>query len=92
MLIWMLRSVMAERGIWSGAALARLLEEKAGYGLSAPSISALLNGEPKQLKADTMDALCTALACTPSDLWVHKPGRPEKTDNPAQRARSAKGA
>ncbi|EJL40272.1 hypothetical protein BAG01nite_31690 [Brevibacillus agri] len=73
MLVWMLRKVMADRGIWSGAALARLLKEKAGYELSAPSISALLNGQPKQMKADTLDALCTALECTPNDLWVHTP-------------------
>jgi putative transcriptional regulator len=71
MLEWMLRQVMAERGIWTGAALARLLKEKAGYRLSAPSISALLSGSPKQMKAETLDALCTALECTPSDLWVH---------------------
>ncbi|MCU6798142.1 MULTISPECIES: helix-turn-helix transcriptional regulator [Paenibacillus] len=57
----------------SGTALARLLKEKAGYDLSAPSISALLNDQPKQMKADTLDALCTALECTPSDLWVHTP-------------------
>ncbi|MGN7165107.1 helix-turn-helix domain-containing protein [Paenibacillus cellulositrophicus] len=73
MLIWMLRQVMAERGIWTGAALARLLKDKAGYELSPPSISALLNSNPKQIKADTMDALCTALDCTPSDLWHHTP-------------------
>ncbi|OZB95223.1 helix-turn-helix transcriptional regulator [Paenibacillus sp. XY044] len=73
MLIWMLRQVMAERGIWTGAALARVLKDKAGYELSPPSISALLNGNPKQMKADTMDALCTALDCTPSDLWHHTP-------------------
>lgn len=36
MLIWMLRQVMAERGIWTGAALARLLKDKAGYELSPP--------------------------------------------------------
>lgn len=75
MLIWMLRSIMANRGIWSGAALSRLLKEKAGYSLSAPSISALMNGSPKQMKAETLDALCTALECTPSDLWVHTPSR-----------------
>lgn len=75
MLVWMLRSMMAERGIWSGAALARLLKEKAGYSLSAPSISSLINGSPKQMKAETLDALCTALECTPSDLWVHTPSR-----------------
>lgn len=73
MLAWMLRQIMAEREIWSGAALARLLKEKAGYELSAPSISALLNAPPRQIKAETMDALCTALACTPNDLWVHTP-------------------
>lgn len=71
MLEWMLRKMMMERGIYSGAALARLLNEKANYSLSAPSISALLTGNPKQMKADTLDALCTALECTPNDLWQH---------------------
>ncbi|RAU99552.1 helix-turn-helix transcriptional regulator [Paenibacillus sp. YN15] len=73
MLEWMLRQIMAERNIWTGAALARLLKERAGYSLSAPSVSALLNGAPKQVKAETMDALCTALECTPGDLWVYTP-------------------
>jgi len=73
MLVWMLRSIMADRGVRTGAALARLLKEKAGYELSAPSISALLNGSPRQMKAETMDALCTALGCTPGELWVHTP-------------------
>ncbi len=71
MLEWMLRKVMAERGIWSGAELVRLMKTKANYSLSAPSISALLNGQPKQMKGDTLDALCTALECAPGDLWVH---------------------
>ncbi len=78
MLTWMLRQVMAERGIWTGAALARVLQERAGYRLSAASISALLTGQPKQMKADTLDALCTALACSPSELWVHTPPRSER--------------
>ncbi|MFD0673310.1 helix-turn-helix domain-containing protein [Cohnella sp. GCM10027633] len=77
MLEWALRKVMAERGIWSGAALARLLREKAGYRLSAPSVSALLNGTPKQMKSDTLDALCTTLECSPNDLWVYT--SPERT-------------
>lgn len=74
---WALRKVMAERGIWSGAALARLLIDRAGYRLSAPSVSALLNGTPKQMKSDTLDALCTALSCSPNDLWVYT--SPERT-------------
>ncbi|PFE34887.1 XRE family transcriptional regulator [Priestia megaterium] len=72
---WRLRQVMAENKIWSGAELARILEDTAGYKLSAPSISALLTNEPKQVKAQTMDALCTALKCTPNDLWKHTPTR-----------------
>ncbi|MDF2670091.1 MAG: family transcriptional regulator [Paenibacillus sp.] len=76
MLEWMLRQVMAERGVWSGVALAKLLQEKAAYRLSAPSISALLTSQPKQMKADTLDALCTALECSPNELWVYT--RPEE--------------
>lgn len=78
MLEWMLRKVMADRGIGTGAALARLLNERTGYSLSAPSISALLTGQPKQMKADTLDALCTALDCKPNDLWVHTSNSQEK--------------
>ncbi|WP_107923527.1 helix-turn-helix domain-containing protein [Lysinibacillus parviboronicapiens] len=73
MLEWKLRKVMAEKGIWTGAELARQLERKSGYKLSLPSISALLTEEPKQIKAKTMDALCTTLECTPGDLWEHTP-------------------
>jgi len=71
MLEWVLRRVMLEKGVWSGAELLRLLKEKANYSLSAPSVSALINGQPKQMKGDTLDALCTALECTPGDLWIH---------------------
>lgn len=78
MLEWMLRRIMAERGIWTGAALTRLLKERAGYSLSAPSVSALLSSQPKQVKAETMDALCTALECTPGDLWVYTPPEQER--------------
>lgn len=66
---WKLRKVMAERNIWSGAELGRLLQDLAGYKLSAPSISVLMNEQPKQVKTETMDALCIALECTPNDLW-----------------------
>jgi DNA-binding Xre family transcriptional regulator len=73
MLVWMLRQVMAGKGIWTGAALQRLLKEKANYRISAPAISALLKNQPRHMKAETLDALCTALECTPNDLWVYIP-------------------
>jgi putative transcriptional regulator len=72
---WRLRRVMADRGVWTGAELARLLDEKAGYRLTAPSISELITRPPRQLKVETLDALCTALGCTPADLLVHTPSR-----------------
>ncbi len=70
---WRLRKMMAERNIWSGAELGRLLQDTAGYRLSAPSICALMKEQPKQVKAETMDALCITLECTPSDLWIFTP-------------------
>lgn len=81
---WRLRKVMADREIWTGSELARLMKEKAGYNLSAPSISALLTGSPKQVKSETMDALCTALECTPADLWRHTPTYAQNTKNNKQ--------
>ncbi|MDF2725479.1 MAG: family transcriptional regulator [Paenibacillus sp.] len=83
MLVWMLRQVMAERGIWTGAALARLLLEKAHYRMSAPSISALLTDQPRQMKAETLDALCTTLGCTPNDLWAYTPPTTPHTEKGA---------
>jgi DNA-binding Xre family transcriptional regulator len=58
----------AQREVWTGAELRRLLAERAGLDLSAASVSALMTKEPSQLKLSTLGALCTALGCTPNDL------------------------
>jgi DNA-binding Xre family transcriptional regulator len=92
---WRLRRVMAERGVWTGAELARLLWDRAGYRLTAPSISDLISRPPRQLKVETLDALCTALGCSPADLLVHTPSRravpaeapPAAADTPARQKR-----
>ncbi|MFI5898453.1 helix-turn-helix domain-containing protein [Actinoplanes sp. NPDC051513] len=65
---WRLRMAAAQREVWSGSDLRRLLAERAGLELSAASISALLTKEPSQIKLSTLMALCTALQCTPNDL------------------------
>jgi len=78
MLEWVLRKMMAERGVWTGVALAKLLKERANYSLTPASISALLTNQPKQMKSETLDALCTALECTPNDLWVYTPPQKKK--------------
>lgn len=65
---WRLRMAAAQREVWTGAQLRRLLAERAGLELSSASVSALLTKQPAQVKLSTLAALCTALECTPSDL------------------------
>lgn len=66
---WKLRMAAAQREVWTGAELRRLLAERAGLHLSAASVSALLTKQPAQVKLSTLAALCTALDCTPNDLF-----------------------
>jgi putative transcriptional regulator len=66
---WKLRMAAAQRGIWTGAQLQRLLAAKAGMELSSASVSALFTKQPSQIKLSTLIALCTALECTPNDLF-----------------------
>jgi DNA-binding Xre family transcriptional regulator len=66
---WKLRMAAAQREVWTGAELRRLLAERAGLKLSAASVSALLTKQPAQVKLSTLVALCTALDCSPNDLF-----------------------
>jgi putative transcriptional regulator len=66
---WRLRMAAAQREVWTGAQLRRLLAERAGLELSSASVSALFTKEPAQVKLSTLAALCTALDCTPNDLF-----------------------
>jgi DNA-binding Xre family transcriptional regulator len=81
---WKLRMAAAQREVWTGAQLRRLLAERAGVEMSAASVSALMRQPPKQLKLSTLRALCVALDCQPGDLIevdttpVAKPARAAK--------------
>ncbi|MFJ6794011.1 helix-turn-helix domain-containing protein [Streptomyces sp. NPDC091268] len=63
----------AERGVWTGTQLRRLLAERAGVELSPASVSALFTKQPAQVKLSTLAALCTALGCAPGDLLILHP-------------------
>jgi len=65
---WRLRMAAAQREVWTGVALQRLLAERAGLRLSSASVSALFSKTPSQVKLTTLAALCTALECSPNDL------------------------
>ncbi|MFF0553817.1 helix-turn-helix domain-containing protein [Streptomyces sp. NPDC004311] len=73
---WRLRMASAQRGVWTGTQLRRLLAERAGLELSAASVSALFTKQPSQVKLSTLTALCTALDCTPGELLVLGPTAP----------------
>lgn len=94
---WKLRMAAAQREVWTGSQLRRLLAEKAGLEMSAASVSALFTKEPSQVKLSTLAALCTALDCTPSDLFdvdttpVEQPAVSEQPQPAPVKAASARG-
>jgi putative transcriptional regulator len=86
---WRLRMTAAQREVWTGAELRRLLSERAGLDLSAASISALMTKQPSQLKLSTLGALCTALECSPNDLLEVDITPVETKPKPAKTSRTA---
>jgi DNA-binding Xre family transcriptional regulator len=86
--VWKLRMAAAQRGIWTGTELRRLLAERAGLELSAASVSALFTKQPSQVKLSTLAALCAALDCTPGDLLTLRESTAPST--PLPRPDSAK--
>jgi putative transcriptional regulator len=94
---WRLRMAAAQREVWTGTQLRRLLADKAGLELSSASVSALFSKEPAQVKLSTLAAICTALECTPNDLFevdatpVQRPVVPSRPQAVQPKAVSARG-
>ncbi len=94
---WKLRIAAAQREVWTGSQLRRLLAERAGLEMSSASVSALFTRQPSQLKLTTLAALCTALQCTPDDLFdldttpVERPAVPAPAGLAAAGPRAARG-
>ncbi|MFF7082456.1 helix-turn-helix domain-containing protein [Streptomyces lavendulae] len=94
---WRLRMAVAQREIWTGTQLQRLLAERAGLQMFSASVSALFSKEPSQVKMSTLIALCTALDCTPNDLFevdttpVERPAAPIRPVADLPKAVSARG-
>lgn len=64
---WLLRSRMAEHGMFATTDLGPLLAER-GIELSPAQVYRLVTGTPERLSLRTLVALCDILECTPSDL------------------------
>lgn len=89
---WRLRKVMASRDVWAATELRELLVQRAGFELSLQSVSDLMKKQPVQVKVATLQALCTALQCTPNELFgIDTPQEvsiadvPGASDSPASR-------
>ena len=88
---WKLRMAAAQREVWTGAQLQRLLAERTGLELSMPSVWALLTKQPRQVKLETLAALCQALDCTPNELFDIDPAPAVKpAPTPARRSSAAR--
>jgi DNA-binding Xre family transcriptional regulator len=64
---WMLRPLLAERGIQSYAELAPLLAEH-GVHLSESQVWRIFTGKPERMNLHTLMVLCQILDCTTNDL------------------------
>jgi putative transcriptional regulator len=92
---WRLRMTAAQHEVWTGAELRRLLLDRAGLEMSAASVSALLTKQPSQVKMSTLGALCTALQCTPNDLFevdtTPVEAKPKQIREPRPAAKAGRG-
>lgn len=83
---WKLRIAAAQREVWTAAELQRLLRNRAGVEMSMPSVWALLTKQPRQVKLETLAALCQALDCSPNDLFDIEPAAPAVVRAPAKKS------
>ncbi|MBP2656334.1 MAG: helix-turn-helix transcriptional regulator [Firmicutes bacterium] len=73
MLKWKLKQIMVEKGLWTGQELLELLETRAGIIVSHTAVMQLIKNDPKAIRWQTLDALCTALECSPWELIEYSP-------------------
>lgn len=92
---WNLREWLKnERGVSRAAEVRRLILERTGYRLSTQAVCDLLNGRPRMLRLDTVQAFCDAFYCRLSDFCEVLPDatqKPPKRHPPSRGRRSAGG-
>jgi putative transcriptional regulator len=71
-MLWNLRMVAAQRGIWRASDLRRLLGE-AGLEISVGKMSHLWAGQPISVRLDDLEVICQVLGCQPGELLVRDP-------------------
>ena len=82
-MLWNLRMVAAQRGVWKASDLRRALAG-AGLVLSAGKMSHLWSGRPISVRLDDLDVICAVLECTPSELLLPEPPAQQAPTRPAE--------
>jgi DNA-binding Xre family transcriptional regulator len=70
-IIWRLREVMAERGMFMTTEIVPLLKAQ-GIELSREQVYRIATATPQRLSLDLLGALCAILDCSPNDLIQYK--------------------
>ena len=70
---WRFRESLKERGITRATEVSRTVRECTGYKLSIQAVCDLLNGQPKMIRIETMQALCDAFYLRLSDFFEVMP-------------------
>lgn len=69
--VWRLRELMADRGLYMTTEIVPLLKEQ-GIELSREQIYRIATRPPQRLSLELLGALCEILKCTPNDLIQFK--------------------
>lgn len=70
-LVWRLRLVMAQRGLFATSDLVPLLAERGVY-LSKSQVHRVVTGQPERVSLHLLAALCDILDCTADDLLARE--------------------
>jgi putative transcriptional regulator len=54
----------------------RLIDLAAAVGISVQNLSILKTGKARAIRFSTLDAICEALDCQPSDILEYRPDEP----------------
>lgn len=74
MIRWKLKAVLAKKyHIYTATNLQKLIIKKTGVVISVANLCKYVNAEPKMIRLETMEILCSALECDLSSLLSVKP-------------------
>lgn len=79
---WNLKKYIAEKhSIYSATELKKVITKQTGVIISLQNICNYLNANPKMIRMETIEIICSALSCNLSDFCQITPGVRKKKEN-----------